>query len=231
MAPVTGSQDSATFQGAHLHWDQQWRRAEGRAPWSVAEPAVLRSLELLRARGARRALDLGCGIGRHALLLAAVGLQCHAVDRSRAGLEALRATARRQCLAVEPVFADFAALPYRPGSFDYVLAWNVVYHGDRDRVRRAVGEIARVLRPGGLYQSTMLSDRNIHYGAGVEVSAGTFVQPGGPGDKGYPHFYCDMADVLRLHPQFRLLTVRHDEDDQPGSYHWRLLFEADGDRE
>jgi tellurite methyltransferase len=222
---VTGD---GALQGAHLHWDQQWQLAAGREPWSTPEPAVLRTLELLRARGARRVLDLGCGVGRHALLLADAGLECHAVDLSWAGLAELRGQARRHQLPVEPVFADFASLPYQAGSFDYVLAWNVVYHGDSGRVSRAISEIARVLRPGGLYQSTMLSKRNAQYGAGIEISAGTFVQPDGPGDKRYPHHYCDMDDVVALHPQFGLLTAAHETDEEPASYHWRLLFRFDG---
>ena len=40
-------------------------------------------------------------------------------------------------------------LPFAPGAFDYVLAWNVIYHGDGTSVVRALSEIARVLRPGG----------------------------------------------------------------------------------
>jgi SAM-dependent methyltransferase len=222
---VTGGD---ALQGAHLHWDQQWQLAVGREPWSTPEPSVLRTLELLRVRGARRVLDLGCGVGRHALLFAGAGLECHAVDLSWTGLAELRGQARGRRLPVVPVFADFASLPYQAGSFDYVLAWNVIYHGDAGRVGRAISEIARVLRPGGLYQSTMLSKRNAQYGAGIEVSAGTFVQPDGPGDKRYPHYYSDMDDVVALHPQFGLLTAAHEMDAEPASYHWHLLFRSHG---
>jgi tellurite methyltransferase len=48
------------------------------------------------ARGARRVLDLGCGVGRHALLLAEHGLEVEALDGSPAGLAVLRGTGQRR---------------------------------------------------------------------------------------------------------------------------------------
>jgi len=43
--------------------------------------------------------------------------------------------------------ADIAALPYRDAAFDLVCAFDIVEHVAEDR--RALAEIARVLRPGG----------------------------------------------------------------------------------
>jgi tellurite methyltransferase len=68
-------------------WDKRWATDEGRADWLDSHPAVLTLLQELKSRGARAALDLGCGVGRHALFLAEAGFAVEAFDGSETGLE------------------------------------------------------------------------------------------------------------------------------------------------
>lgn len=210
---------------AYLHWDEQWRDANARAAWSRPEPWVAETVPLLAERGLHRALDLGCGVGRHALYLAARGFTCIAMDQSTTGLQHARRRAGGSGSEVSFVIGGFDRLPFDTGSLDYVLAWNVVYHGDESLVRTAVAEVARVLRPGGLYQTTMLSKRNADHGRGVEVSPNTWVRPDAPDDKIHPHVYCDAGDVLRLHDGLGLISAFDRPQGRPGSHHWHLLFE------
>src|ERR1700761_5866621 len=72
--------DSAVPQTAIEAWDKRWATSEGRADWLEPHPAVVAILPELHARGARRVLDLGCGVGRHALLLAEHGFDVEAID-------------------------------------------------------------------------------------------------------------------------------------------------------
>jgi SAM-dependent methyltransferase len=46
---------------------------------------------------------------------------------------------------------DVTALPFRDGTFDFALSVTVLLHLPRDAQRRAIGEIARVLKPGGSF--------------------------------------------------------------------------------
>jgi tellurite methyltransferase len=110
--------------------------------------------------------------------------------------------------------------------FDYVLAFNVVYHGTELTLCRTLAEIRRILRPGGLYQGTMLSKRNVEYGRGEEISPNTFVQPNGAGDKCHPHLYADARDLVRLHAQFDLISAHDRDQTGAGEHHWYCLFEA-----
>jgi len=118
-------------------------------------------------------------------------------------------------------------LPYPDATFDFVLAWNVIYHGDRDVVSRAIAEIRRVLRPGGLYQGTMLSKRDTLFGQGTEVASDTFVLDD-VSDKAHPHFYCNAAELVALFAGFELWSLEDWEHRRPGSYHWHLLAERLG---
>jgi tellurite methyltransferase len=160
---------------AHLDWDKRWQEEGGRADWLSPEPDVESVARDLLARGARKALDLGCGVGRHALYLASQGFEVRALDGSRAGLDHASQEAKAAGLAIDFRLCSMMDIDYPDESFDYVLAWNVIYHGDEPVVRHCIDQIRRVLKPGGLYQGTMLSKRNRLYNQGIEVAANTFV--------------------------------------------------------
>ena len=206
-------------------WQERWATAEGRADWIDAHPAVLRLLPELKARGARRALDLGCGVGRHALALAAAGLDVEAFDGAESGLAVLRETATARGLSIGLQHGNADALPYPDASFDYVLSWNVIYHGTLGDAGRRVAEIWRVLKPGGLYQGTMLPTRNSNYGRGRLVAPGTFVLDDPDEERAHPHFYCDAATLVALFSGFDLLSLSQEEQHKPGSWHWNLVAE------
>src|SRR6266404_6146244 len=103
---------ATAFTTAIEAWDKRWATAEGRADWLDPEADVIALLPELKARGARTALDLGCGVGRDALLLAEHGLAVEAIDGSAAGLAVVRgiAQARGLSLGVRQGMAD--ALPF-----------------------------------------------------------------------------------------------------------------------
>ncbi|HIC79397.1 MAG TPA: class I SAM-dependent methyltransferase [Kiloniellaceae bacterium] len=223
MPSTLPSDDSAT---AHHAWDHRWQSESGRADWLDPDPDVAALIPTLKARGLLRALDLGCGVGRHACYLASEGLTVHAMDASPAGLEFAAQQAREHGLAIDFREGLMTDLPYDDGSFDYVLSFNVIYHGDGGVVSRAIAEIQRVLKPGGIFQGTMLSKRNANFGIGTEVAPNTFiVSDAGDGDKNHPHFYCDAAELLRLFEDFELLSLADREHSRPGSYHWHLVAE------
>lgn len=228
--PPTVDLDGRPAGGAYVAWDAAWREASEDNRWTHPEPDVVGIVPLLRARGLRRVLDVGSGLGRHSLLLANEGFEVVAVDASQAGLTRCKAAARPGSLLAFAL-SDMRRLPFPDAAFEYVLAWNVVYHGTDDQVADAVGEIRRVLHIGGLYQCTMLSKRHARYCVGQRVGRGNaFVRPDDGSDKMYPHFYCDAAELLALHRGFELLSLR-DVDHRPqhptrsGSFHWQAIFE------
>jgi ubiquinone/menaquinone biosynthesis C-methylase UbiE len=108
------------------------------------------SYELLEVGPGRRILEVGCGLGDDAAALASLvapGGSVVAVDGSEAMIDAARNRHREvDCLSFE--VADAAELPYETGSFDACRIDRVLQHiADPGR---AVLEMARVLRPGGV---------------------------------------------------------------------------------
>lgn len=114
----------------------------------------------------RATLELGCGEGRVARDLAARGHRVAGVD--------LSATLVAAASAADPggsyLVADGAALPFPPEAFDQVVAYNSLM--DIEDLAGAVGEVGRVLRPGGTCSISVthpLSD------VGRFTDTGTFV--------------------------------------------------------
>lgn len=207
---------------AHLAWDKRWKTEEGRADWVKPEEDVAGLIASLGQAGPVKALDLGCGVGRHALAFARAGFETEAVDLSEAGLAELEKTARAEGLTISTGLAPMTELPFEDNSFDYVLSFNVIYHGDPAIVAKAVAEIARVLKPGGVYQGTMLSKRNGNFGVGTEVAPDTYVREGDD-DKDHPHFYCNACELVALFEGFELRSLEDRLHRKPGSWHWHMI--------
>lgn len=92
-------------------------------------------------------LEIGCGTGVHARLLAQAGARVHAVDLTPTAVELTRARLELHGLEADVREADAEQLPFPDASFDFVWSWGVIHHSAH--TERVAAEIARVLRPGG----------------------------------------------------------------------------------
>lgn len=90
-----------------------------------------------------RALDVGCGTGRHAAHLVTLGYEVIGVDQSPAMLD----VARAKLPATRFELATFDALPVDDASFDVVTCSLALTH--TSSLDQPIQEMARVLKPGG----------------------------------------------------------------------------------
>jgi tellurite methyltransferase len=116
---------------------------QGIGPREAPSSWLLENRDLLPP--AARTLDVACGRGRHALLLAAAGFPVRALDRDAGLIDALRATAeslglplRAEVMDLETGAADLGFQAY-----DLVLVFHYLH-------RPLFPALARALAPGGL---------------------------------------------------------------------------------
>jgi ubiquinone/menaquinone biosynthesis C-methylase UbiE len=97
------------------------------------------------------ALEVGCGTGFFLLNLAQAGVLAkgHVTDISPGMVEVAQQNAAALGLAVDGRVADAETLPYEDASFDLVVGHAVLHHVPD--VEQALGEVLRVLRPGGRF--------------------------------------------------------------------------------
>ncbi len=122
---------------------------------------------------------------------------------------------------------DMFELSYENDFFDFVIAWNVIYHGTFTQLKRALSEIKRVTREKGLVYITLNSMRNEYYGKGKEVEPNTFLNPDKV-DGNQLHHYSDEDEVKALFEDWDILHIKESEQSFAGeiyqdSYHWMIL--------
>ncbi len=108
-----------------------------------------------------RVLDMGCGAGRHAFALYRRGADVVALDLDEAELKdvaGMFAAMREEGEAPDEASAQAVrgsayALPFEDETFDRVVAAEVLEHLPQDE--RAMTELFRVLKPGGLIAVTV----------------------------------------------------------------------------
>ena len=106
---------------------------------------------LLRPKPSDCILDVCCGMGRHAVPLAASGCRIVGVDRSAMMVGMATDAARQAGAACQFVQADAGRLPFPSGQFTKVLnLFNSFGYCETDEGNvRVLAETARCLKPGG----------------------------------------------------------------------------------
>ena len=127
------------------------------------EPAINRLGEV---RG-RHVLDIGCGHGMAAVVLARRGAHVTACDLSFGYLDEARSRARANGVDVQFVEANGNRLPFADGSFDRIWGNAVLHHLDIPMAR----ELKRVLRPGGF--AVLFASRGARIHSAGSGNAGT----------------------------------------------------------
>lgn len=108
-------------------------------------------LGTLQEHRSQRILDLGCGSGADAIALARRGYETTGVDISPVALDLAR-QAQDAALPVEFVQHDVAdPLPFADARYDAVVSNLTLHMFPASLAHAIVAEVARCLRPGGLF--------------------------------------------------------------------------------
>ncbi|MBR4555439.1 MAG: methyltransferase domain-containing protein [Ruminococcus sp.] len=163
--------------------------------------------------GRKSVLDLGCGLGRHALLFAKCGFKVTAADISREAIDYLKKSCRETGAELTAAVADMNSLPFADNAFDCVFAMHSAGHCDTEGMKRILAETARVLKPEGTVFMTLCSKETYTYQQGglPRIDENTLVKTDGP-EKDVPHFFADPELIRELFADFELVRIRMIDD-------------------
>jgi SAM-dependent methyltransferase len=173
-------------------WDERYRSGEH----TTKEPSPLlrKAIEDLKPG---RALDIACGVGRHAIFLAKHGWKVTAVDSSRVGIEILQQRAGEAGVMVDARVADLERSEFHiePAGFDLIC---VFYYLQRD----LFPAIRAGVKPGGFVVAA------IHLNDGREDA-----KPSNPA------FLLDPGELKQLFADWEITYYREGESDEGGHHH------------
>jgi len=161
----------------------------------------------------KKLLDLGCGVGRHALFFSKYGFDVSACDLSEKGIDKLNTLAKKNNLKIETKVCDMLSLPYKNNSFDCLIAYHAIYHSDDTGIKKVIDEINRILKVGGeayitfntKYGSSFKDSKNKH------LSENTIIKSEGH-EAGIPHYYANKLDVELLLKDFQIIEFSYKEE-------------------
>ncbi|MFT5721238.1 MAG: tellurite methyltransferase [Motiliproteus sp.] len=165
-------------------WNRRYRQAEESSAAKEAARVLSDNLHLLPRQG--EALDLACGLGANALVLARAGLSTQAWDLSDVAIDRLQQLAEQQGLPIKACCVDLDRDALRPESFDVICVSSFLD-------RALCPAITAALRPGGIlfYQTFTKARRG----------------KSGPGN---PDFLLGQAELLRLFSDLMPLVYREE---------------------
>ncbi|MEW5924870.1 MAG: class I SAM-dependent methyltransferase [Candidatus Zixiibacteriota bacterium] len=191
-------------------WETYWSDPGNRDWWKKPAPEVLDLIRSLSPAEKPKVLDLGCGLGRHAIAFALAKFSVMATDSSPTAIRHLNEWAESLNLSIETRVCDLLADTLSDEVFDVVLSYNVIYHGSRDQFARAIQRIRKLLKKSGIFFFTCPSRQDGKYGFGEKVAPHTYrcTKSVTPGDI---HYFADEEDLSELLVGFRILACRKSE--------------------
>jgi ubiquinone/menaquinone biosynthesis C-methylase UbiE len=136
-------------QGEKLFWND-----EEMAAYFAAKPADTRIIDFVETRYAEpsglKALDLGCGGGRHSEFLAAYGFDVLSVDPNPGMRSATTTRLEALGLTAKVIDGEILAIPAKNDEFDLIVTTGVLHQANTSaEYARAIDELSRTLKIGG----------------------------------------------------------------------------------
>lgn len=161
-------------------WQDYYIRRDQDGSWvKWPDETVIRSV--YRVKGARggntsgvRALDLGCGSGRHTTFMASEGFDVWAADASDKAVEITNRLLSHLGKPEAATLVNLTDLPFEDNFFDLIVCWHVLYVETLGNIRKGISEIFRVLKPGGALCTSLRRDNDYTFGKGTKLEENTY---------------------------------------------------------
>ncbi len=214
-------------------WDWKVLKEEKEEIWKNPSIESYYLLNRWKSQDKKDFLDLGCGLGRHAILFGKHEFNVSCFDISTEAINRTKEWAQKENLEFDYKVGDMLRLPYEDEQFDCIYCKNVISHTDTEGMRQIIKELARVMKHNGECYITLGSKDT--WGFKQEswplIDENTRLRMVEGPEYKVPHFYVDYKLVKELFKDFKIINIRQEieytekENDITESYHYHILIQ------
>ncbi len=135
-------------------------------PWNLEKPPEA-LIELVTSGKIKpcKAVDLGCGTGNYALYLVSLGFKMTGIDLSSAAIAIATKKAKDKKIPCNFLACDLTGnIDQVKDKFDFAYDWDALHHVFPMRRKRYFENVAKLLKPGGIYYSVCFSIKDSYFG-------------------------------------------------------------------
>jgi SAM-dependent methyltransferase len=176
-------------------------------------------IKIFQQNNINKVLDLGCGAGRNTLYLAQKGFTVFGLDNAPAGLKILKQALKKYRLQVNLKIGNvYKPLPYKDSFFDAVISIQVIQHAKEGAILKAIKEISRIVKPGGLIFITLCGryskgkERYCLVKTAKKIAPNTYLPTLG-NEAGLVHFIYNKQLIQKHFNNFEILKLWRDDKD------------------
>ncbi len=122
---------------------------------------------------------LDCGAGGNCpplALFSEYGYKTYGIEFNDSQIEKAKKFSKEHNVELNITKGDIRKLPFEDETISYIYSYNTIFHMKKEDILKAVKEIKRVLKPGGICFINFLTINDENFGQGEKVGKGEFLQ-------------------------------------------------------
>lgn len=202
---------------------KQWNEAFKKKGKIFLEPQenMTEVVKLFKKKGVKKVLDFGCGTGRHLVYLAKNKFDVYGIDIAEEGIGQSKKWLKKEGLKANlKIGSMYEKLPYKDNYFDAIVSIQALHHERIVNVRKAIKEVERVLKPGGLvfmsffkrkfkktYSPNTIVKKFGKQQADYKIIEPRTYMPIEGIEKGLPHYMFNKKEIRKEFKNFKIYNI------------------------
>ncbi len=158
----------------------------------------------------KKILDCGAGGSEpNIAVFSEQGYEAHGVEISETQIERAQKYAKENNLDYKIIKADIRELPYEDESFSFVYSYNSIEHLTKTGTKKAVKEMLRVLKKGGLLYINFQSTDSAFMKEGKDIGDNEILDLSQAGKHGFEDTFHSFYNIDEADEHFSGLKLLH----------------------
>lgn len=182
-----------------IAWDKQVRTHKLLYPDEQIVRFLAKNFPDILKNSKLKALDVGCGSGRHVQLLLDYGFQSYGIDYAASAIEVAYAHLGHHSLLRSILHADLKDKSYPDNFFDLIVNWGSIFLRSVPGIEADLQTLLTILKPGGRLLLNFRTKENWFFAKGQTQDGKTYILDDTAGPyKTMCYTFLDLAEAAKL---------------------------------